>query len=52
MNAKDNKNSSIVASNKDDFFRGVMARGGWWNTNQSKVEPEKPKINVINSMPI
>ena len=44
------KDSSIVASNKDDFFRGVMARGGWWNTNQSKVEPKKPKINVINSV--
>ena len=43
-------NSSIVASNKDDFFRGIMARGGWWNTNQKSVAPKKPKINVINSV--
>ncbi len=43
-------NSSIVASNKDDFFRGIMARGGWWNTNQKPVNPKKPKINVINSV--
>ena len=44
------KNSSIVASNKDDFFRGIMARGGWWNTNQKPVDPKKPKINVVNSV--
>tara|TARA_Y100001970_G_scaffold203926_1_gene248263 strand:+ start:1 stop:1374 length:1374 start_codon:yes stop_codon:yes gene_type:complete len=43
-------NSSIVASNKDDFFRGIMARGGWWNTNQKPADPKKPKINVINSV--
>ena len=44
------KNSSIVASNKDDFFRGIMARGGWWNTNQKPVDPKNPKINVVNSV--
>ena len=27
-----------------------MARGGWWNTNQTKVEPKNPEINVLNSV--
>ena len=48
--SKSYKDSSIVASNSDDFFRGIMARGGWWNTNQTKVEPKNPEINVLNSV--
>ena len=41
-------NSSIVASNSDDFFKGIMARGGWWNVNKKSSGPKNPKINITN----
>ena len=41
-------NSSIVASNADDFFKGIMARGGWWNVNKKSSGPKNPKINITN----
>ena len=37
-----------MASNSDDFFKGIMARGGWWNVNKKSSGPKNPKINISN----
>lgn len=42
--------SSIVANNSDDFFKGILARGGWWNVNEKISLPVNPKINILNSV--
>ncbi len=44
------KGSSINASSSEDFFKGVLARGGWWNVNQKLTKPKNPKIEVTNAV--
>jgi molybdopterin-containing oxidoreductase family iron-sulfur binding subunit len=44
------KDSSIIASNSDDFFKGILARGGWWNVNKKSATRKNAKIRVINAV--
>jgi len=44
------KDSSIIASNSDDFFKGILARGGWWNVNKKSAPRKNAKIRVINAV--
>ena len=37
-----------VDKTTDDFFKGIMTRGGWWNINKKSSGPKNPKINITN----